>query len=223
MLLIYGSAPPLPHGSSPRSVCATERQTYNLLMNKLQNHAVMLLVSRRVKLGCEPEFERAMEKFIAVAANFSGCLGAQLMHPGDEVGVEDNLYHAILAFENQDCLRAWKNSPERSQGLAATADYIESEAIVREVSGLAQWFQAPSGSAQALPPPRWKVAVVTWLGIFPTVYLLFLLLGDLLAPWSLLPRIVLLTVLVVLIMTWLVAPKLTRLLKPWLYPASTRH
>jgi antibiotic biosynthesis monooxygenase (ABM) superfamily enzyme len=185
-------------------------------MNKLQNHAVMMLVSRRVKSGYESEFERVMEKFIDAAANFPGCLGAQLMHPGDEVDVKDSLYHAILAFENQNCLHAWKNSPARSQGLAAAAAYIEGQAIVREVSGLAQWFQAPTGSTQA-GPPRWKVALVTWLGIFPTVYLLFLLLGDLLAPWSLLPRILVLTALVVVVMTWFVAPQLTRLLKPWLY------
>ncbi|TYC54428.1 hypothetical protein ETQ85_18880 [Zoogloea oleivorans] len=61
----------------------------------------------------------------------------------------------------------------------------------------------------------------TWLGISPTVYLLFLLLADVLAPWPLLPRIMVLTVLVVAVMTWLVAPRLTRLLKPWLYPSSS--
>jgi hypothetical protein len=76
-------------------------------------------------------------------------------------------------------------------------------------------------SANRALPPRWKVAVVTWLGIFPTVYLLFLLLGDWLAPWSLLPRIFVLTMLVVAIMTWGVAPQLTKLLKTWLYPAAT--
>jgi antibiotic biosynthesis monooxygenase (ABM) superfamily enzyme len=76
-------------------------------------------------------------------------------------------------------------------------------------------------SANRALPPRWKVAVVTWLGIFPTVYLLFLLLGDWLAPWSLLSRIFVLTMLVVVIMTWGVAPQLTKLLKTWLYPAAT--
>lgn len=189
-------------------------------MGHSKSHAVIILVSRRVKPGYESEFERVMEQFIDAADNFPGCLGAQLVHPGDEVGVEDSLYHAILAFENPDCLGAWRNSPERSLGLAATAAYIEGQAMVREVSGLAHWFQAPTRPAQ-VPPPRWKVAVVTWLGICPTVYLLFLLLGDMLAPWSLLPRIVVLTVLVVAVMTWIVAPQLTRLLKPWLYPSRT--
>jgi antibiotic biosynthesis monooxygenase (ABM) superfamily enzyme len=189
-------------------------------MSNSKNRAVMMLVSRRVKPGYEAEFERLMKQFIDAAANFPGCLGAQLVHPGDEVDVEDSLYHAVLAFENPDSLRAWQNSSERLQWLTEASAYIEGQAMVREVSGLAHWFQTSTNPTQA-PPPRWKVAVVTWLGIFPTVYLLFLLLSDVLAPWPLLPRIMVITVLVVTLMTWLVAPQLTRLLKPWLYPSST--
>jgi antibiotic biosynthesis monooxygenase (ABM) superfamily enzyme len=189
-------------------------------MSNSKNRAVMMLVSRRVKPGYEAEFERLMEQFIDAAAHFPGCLGAQLVHPGEEVDVEDSLYHAVLAFENPDSLRAWQNSSERLQWLTEASAYIEGQAMVREVSGLAHWFQTSANPTQA-PPPRWKVAVVTWLGIFPTVYLSFLLLGDVLAPWPLLPRIMVLTVLVVSLMTWFVAPQLTRLFKPWLYPSST--
>jgi uncharacterized protein len=65
-------------------------------MSNSKNRAVMMLVSRRVKPGYEAEFERLMEQFIDAAANFPGCLGAQLVSPGDEVDVEDSLYHAVL-------------------------------------------------------------------------------------------------------------------------------
>ena len=58
------------------------------------------------------------------------------------------------------------------------------------------------------------------LGVVAAESLLIELLGPLLAPWPLLPRVMLLTALVVIIMTWLVAPQLTQLLKPWLYPAT---
>jgi hypothetical protein len=40
------------------------------------------------------------------------------------------------------------------------------------------------------------------------------------ADWPLLPRTMVITALVVLIMTWGVAPRLTQWLKPWLHPAS---
>jgi antibiotic biosynthesis monooxygenase (ABM) superfamily enzyme len=187
-------------------------------MSDPNNHPVMLLVSRRAKPGHEPEFECFMAGFIAQAEVFTGCLGAQLVHPGDEVDVEDTLYHALMAFDNAASLERWQNSPERAAGLATIAPYIEGVAVTRGISGLAHWF-IPAQSTKPGLPPRWKVAVVTWLGIFPTVYLLFLLLGDLLAPWPLAARLFVLTILVVALMTWGVAPQLTRLLRPWLYPS----
>jgi antibiotic biosynthesis monooxygenase (ABM) superfamily enzyme len=193
-------------------------------MTSTSEHAVTVLISRQVKPGCEAEFERLMDQIIAVAATFKGHLGAHLVRPGDEQGVNDTLYHIVLAFDSEDNLKDWQGSPARSLGLAAAAPFIEGQELVRQVSGLAHWFQAPVGPKQ-VAPPRWKVAVVTWLGIFPTVYLLFLLLGGLLAPWPQLPqlpRLMLLTLLVVGLMTWVVAPQLTRLLKPWLYAAEKK-
>ena len=88
----------------------------------------------------------------------------------------------------------------------------------RGMAGLALWFRGPAVAT----PPRWKIAVVTWLGICPTVYLLFLLLWDWIAGWWLLPRVVLLTMLVVAVMTWIVAPQLTRVFRSWLSPLPSR-
>jgi antibiotic biosynthesis monooxygenase (ABM) superfamily enzyme len=181
----------------------------------------LLLVSRRPKPGFEAQFEWLMTEFISSAETFPGCLGAQLVCPGDESGVEDALYHALLAFETTEHLRAWQTSATRTMGLESIAPYLDGPTVERGISGLAHWFQ-PRMGIQPGQPPRWKIAVVTWLGIFPTVYLLFLLLGDILAPWPLLARIFLLTLLVVAVMTWGVAPRLTRLLRPWLYPVTVR-
>lgn len=188
-------------------------------MSNSQSHPVLMLVSRRAKSGHEAQFEWLMAEFMAKAEAYPGCLGTRLVFPGDEEDVDDMLYHALIAFENEACLQAWQNSPERAAGLVEIAPYIEGKAFVRGISGLAHWFQ-PTQSAKTGQPPRWKVAVMTWLGIFPTVYLLFALSGELLAPWPLIGRIFLLTLLVVAIMTWGVAPQLTRLLRPWLYPSG---
>jgi antibiotic biosynthesis monooxygenase (ABM) superfamily enzyme len=183
----------------------------------LSEHAVTVLISRNVKNGCEADFERVTKTMIKVASDFEGYLGAQLVHPGEDPEAQDTMYHVVLAFDSQANLDAWHASPERSLGLAAAAPFIQGAPTVRPVSGLGLWFRTGLG------PPRWKVAVVTWLGIFPTVYLLFLLTGDLLRSWSLLPRTVLLTLVVVVVMTWGVAPQLTKVLRPWLFashPAS---
>lgn len=184
--------------------------------------AVTVLVTRRVKAGHEAAFEQASAHMTAAASAFPGYLGGQLVRP-DEDGSGDApmLYHVVFAFDTSEHQQAWQQSPTRALGLAAIAPHIEGQ-TVRQVSGLGHWFAAPVGPKQA-PPPRWKVAVVTWLGICPTVYLLFVLLGPLLAAWPLLPRVMLLTSLVVIVMTWLVAPQLTQWLKPWLYPAGRTH
>lgn len=183
--------------------------------------AVTVLVTRRVRAGHAAAFERTMADMIAAAATFPGHLGGQLVRPGEEGGGEPDLYHVVFAFDTPEHLAAWQASPARALGLAAVAPHTEGEMLVRQVTGLGHWFAAPVGPAQA-PPPRWKVAVVTWLGICPTVFVLFLLLGERLAPWPLLPRVMLLTALVVVLMTWAVAPQLTRLLRPWLYPPPRR-
>lgn len=192
-------------------------------MGNLAEQAVTVLISRRVKAGHEADFERITAQIMAAAASFPGYLGAQLVHPGDDPGVHDILYHVVLAFDTQAHLEAWQASAERAAGLAASAPFVEGSSTMRPVSGLGLWFRAPAvggDSPLVSPPPKWKVAVVTWLGICPTVYLMFLLFGHLVAPWPLFPRIFFLTLLVVPLMTWLVAPQLTRLFKPWLYAAS---
>ncbi|MEY4676568.1 MAG: hypothetical protein RLZZ470_1075 [Pseudomonadota bacterium] len=173
--------------------------------------AVTVLVSRRIKPGCEAAFENLMNNMMAVATDFPGHLGGQLVKPTE---LEPDLYHVVFAFDSDAHLQNWQNSPARSLGLAAIDPLTEGPAQTRQVIGMAHWFMTGQGHS---PPPRWKVAVVTWMGIFPTVLMLFILLGDLLAPWPLVPRVMLLTMLVVVIMTWVVAPQLTRWLKPWLH------
>lgn len=187
-----------------------------LTVSESKEQAAIMLISRRVKVGSEVAFEKISHDMVAAASKFDGYLGAQLVHPGDEEDVEDPLFHVILAFDSKEHFDLWKDSSERRLGLAAAEPHIEGAAQVRHISGLAHWFRPP-GTSSVQGPPKWKVAVVTWLGIFPTVYLLFLLLGPLMASWPLPLRIAAVTILVVAAMTWAVAPQLTRVFRKWLY------
>ncbi len=176
--------------------------------------AVTVLVTRRIKPGMEATFEKLMGDMIEAARTYPGHLGAQLVRPGEQDGTEPGLYQVVFAFDSNAHLQAWNDSPARSLGLAAITPLTEGPAQTRQVIGLAHWFMT---GTQQTPPPRWKVAIVTWMGIFPTVLLLFILLGDILATLPLVLRVGTLTALVVLIMTWVVAPQLTRVMKPWLH------
>ncbi len=186
------------------------------VMSKTTEQAVTVLISRRVKPGHEAEFERLCRQLMAVAADFPGHLGSSLVHPGEEPDAQDGLFHVVQAFDGQASLDRWQHSPARALGLTALAPHIDGPSTVRQVSGLALWFQSRAGSAVG-QAPRWKVALVTWAGICPTVFLVFSALTPWLTAWPLLPRIALMTALVVLVMTWFVAPALTRLFRPWLF------
>ena len=65
-------------------------------------------------------------------------------------------------------------------------------------------------------PPRHKLALVTWLGAYPVITLILALLGPALVSWPLALRTLMLSVLMVVALTWLVMPSLTRVLRPWL-------
>jgi uncharacterized protein len=52
-------------------------------------------------------------------------------------------------------------------------------------------------------PPRYKLALVTWAGAYGVITLILDLLGPTMAGWP-------------LMLTWIVLPTLTRLLRAWL-------
>ncbi|MEW6695309.1 Antibiotic biosynthesis monooxygenase [Tepidimonas thermarum] len=184
-------------------------------------HAVMVLVSRRARPGHEAALEATWARLSEVAATFPGYVGGQLIRPGDSgADGDERLFHMLFAFDNPAHLRAWQASPARLLGLQALEPHVEGHAVVRELSGLDHWF-TPSATTPATPPPRWKVAVVTWLGIYPTVLFLFLAVAPWLDAWPLPLRTAVITCLVVVLMTWLVAPTLTRWLRPWLHARPT--
>lgn len=179
--------------------------------------AATVMVSRKVKPGCEKDFERVAHHLIAIASRAPGYLGAHLILPGEEEGADDFFCHVVLAFDTQANMQAWQHSAERAEGLAAAVPFIEGSASHRQVPGLELWFRSAFLPAA---PPRWKVAAMTWLGLFPTVYVLFRLSWNTLSAWPLLPRLMVLTMTAVILMTWVVAPAMARLLRPWLLRGS---
>jgi len=65
-------------------------------------------------------------------------------------------------------------------------------------------------------PPRYKLALVTWAGAYGLITLILDLLGPTMAGWPLVLRTLLISVLMVTMLTWIVLPTLTRLLRAWL-------
>ncbi|WP_272819343.1 hypothetical protein [Scytonema hofmannii] len=94
---------------------------------------------------------------------------------------------------------------------------IEKPEDVQTLTGLETWFRLSEKLLKA-PPPRYKMALITWLGVFVTLGIVSRLLAPLLSRLPLLLNQLITTGLVVALLTYLVMPRLTKLFQRWMYP-----
>jgi len=66
------------------------------------------------------------------------------------------------------------------------------------------------------------MTLVSWLALWPTVTLIFWLLGDVLVAIPLVPRIMMVTAVVMVLMSYVLMPRFTRWFAFWLFPKAKR-
>jgi hypothetical protein len=175
---------------------------------------VTTTVTRRVKPGHEPFYEQFLEGIIAAASRFPGHLGAEVFRPENASAGE---YRIVYRFDTAEHLRAWLDSDQHAAWLERAEPHVIGPVHTQFLTGLETWFTIP-GRPGTPPPPPYKMALVTWLTIFPLITLVVVALGPLLDGLPLVARLAITTAVTVPIMTWLVMPRVTRLLRRWLYP-----
>ena len=128
-------------------------------------------------------------------------------------------WHVVYRFDRPDHLAAWEQSPTRT-ALLADAEQLMQTTAEHRVSGLETWFELPGRTAPA--PPRWKMFVVSVVSIYTLQLLVNLALGGIARAWPMAARLALFVSIVTASMTWIVMPRMARLLQRWLYPAPPR-
>ena len=178
---------------------------------------VTRIARRRARPGREAEYEVMLREMLAKMRAFKGFLGGDLIPP--ETPGED--YQLVVRFASEPELQTWDMSDARLELLERMKEVAEGEPEFRKLSGLEAWFE-PAVVPASMHPPRVKMAVVTWMGIFPVVslYLWLVSLWPGFQDLPFLPRTAVFTALIVATMTWVVMPRLTRLMRGFLNPAS---
>lgn len=175
----------------------------------------IVAIAHRVKPGFEAAFEEATRGVILAASTFPGYLGSDVLYPQTKRGQ----WQLILRFETPENLKNWEESPI-CQGWIARAEAltIDNPNVIR-VNSLEAWFALPE-IPNAPPPPKWKTAIVSAVGLYPIISIMPNLLRPItsgLPFW--LANLVSISIMMPL-MTWVIMPQVTRLFKGWLYPSG---
>jgi antibiotic biosynthesis monooxygenase (ABM) superfamily enzyme len=176
---------------------------------------VTVVVSRRVKPGREADYEAWIKGVTDAALTFPGHLGATVFRPSKP----GEPYVLVYKFDSGATLDAWTTSETRAAFIERALE-MTTETTVEQLSGLETWFTLPGqGGGAIIPPPRWKMAILTATMVFSVGQILGPILHHVLDGHLPVTAINAVSIsIMVVLLTWVIMPNMTKLLRPWLYP-----
>ena len=176
---------------------------------------IHIAITRRVRKECVGDFERALADFASRSLAEPGARGVHCLHPPPGSGSTE--YGIMRSFASAEDRQAFYESPIYRDWLAQIEPMVEGEASYRELSGLEAWFRDPNGSQ----PPVWKMALLTWIAVWPVSMLVPAVLMPLLGP-SFSPTLAagIIAAGIVVVLTWIAMPLLIKLTQRWLRPPN---
>lgn len=171
------------------------------------------VIEHEVSQQKEDEFKQWQHKITQAASQFDGYLETTVCPPMER----DNKWYIIVQFDSTDRLINWLESDIRRHLVEIGKQVFLSSKITHFKTGLERWFVM-----QEADPPAWKQILATLLGLYPTVMLLSLWQSSLnwTKSWAFADVMLLSNFLSCCLLTWLVMPFVSWLLKAWLQPKN---
>lgn len=190
-----------------------------------QSNPVTVIVKRIAKKDKIKEFEEWLSGISKEVSRQEGSMGIDIIRPTNKNNNKSKLeYVVIFRFNNYHNLAKWEKSHLRNEWLQKGRKLIEANPDVQKLTGLEFWFtpyfkDEDSSIIPLQPPPRYKMVIVTipvisilLLTLVPQIHFLTEMLSI---PFPI--RLVIAITITVLIMTYVIMPTLTKLLKSWLF------
>ena len=177
------------------------------------NEQVVVAVSRTVKAGHEAEYEAWVSKIAGLAAQFQGYMGANIFRPS----AGSRGYTTIYRFDTHAHAAAWQASSEHAQTVAEIAHIIEGHESRNMMSGLEVWFDQTNAISPTPHPSRWKMSVVLFSVVFVLLNTLLIVLSPILSDWPRFAQTALVVGIQVILMTYVIMPRVNSLLAKWLF------
>jgi antibiotic biosynthesis monooxygenase (ABM) superfamily enzyme len=178
-----------------------------------QGRSVAFVITHTVTPGARERYEEWTKEILSAVSRCPGYLGREVFLPTHG----NRRYTIIVRFDNEEHLRDWADSEARREFISRAAELLE-EGDRNEIrTGVDFWF-TPEG---ARPPRAWKQFLLTASAVYP----LSLVIPRLLAPlFGVAPPLghplvasLLVGVTLTALLTFVVMPRYTRLVRGWLY------
>jgi len=149
------------------------------------------------------------------AGRFPGTVSAALIH---EEASRD--FRLTWQPGSGQALQRRPTSPERARRHGKARSIAGAWTAARQRTGPGAWFCGLGRAAQTIkPPPRWKQWLVSLVAVYPLVLLFQAFIAPRIQDWPLEARSAVLPLCVLTLLTYVVMPPVSRLLRGWLHPS----
>jgi uncharacterized protein len=152
-------------GPATHQVIAREQQVEDAL--------VTVVVTHRVAPDRVDDFLAWQKKIDEAESKYPGFRGSEVFRPID--GLQDE-WTIAYRFDTAEHLDAWLTSDDRAKLLADTE--FKDFSLSKIDHSFGNWF-AYGADTEAPPPSDFKSSIAVWLGLYPTVVLLTLIIAPL--------------------------------------------
>jgi hypothetical protein len=171
-------------------------------------------ITRRVKSDQVEAFEAWLDETKAAAAGFDGYAGMDVVRPAD---ADNSTYFIILRFDSYEHYRAWHESQERAETVEKSLAMTTGDPSFEEAHGLEGWFTPSAADASVKRPARYKMAILTIVGLYPLIVVVGALVTATTEVSVALGTLITVTIVAVVATYW-VMPSITHAARHWLLP-----
>jgi hypothetical protein len=172
---------------------------------------IHVAITRRVRPGCEAEFQQALREFIETSFSHSGVMGANMLVPLP--GSNSSEFGILRTFKSEQERDDFYNSPLFKAWREKVKALTEGEPVYRQLHGLEAWFNNPNEPE----PPQWKMALLTFIAVWPVSMAVPAALNPLIG--QSVPNVIFAGAVaagIVLVLTWIAMPLLVKATQNWL-------
>lgn len=201
------------------SLCSS-KPVCNVLLTGLDvdTAAASMVSTTRVKAGQDGWFAEWQGRMGAAQQQFPGYVGQRVQAPIPGVNPD---WVAIIAFDSDESLRGWTDSPERKALITESEPHIERYDVRPANSAFESWFANSEQGGK--PPPGWKLSAIVLLVLYPIVMLEVFTLNHVVKAIGLEPALGIFigNAVSVAITGFLLIPWASKLLNWWLVPPDS--